>query len=96
MVSNCANPTCCTPLRYLRDGRLYQFEVKTYSGSGADDQTSASLRKMKPARKVWHYWLCGRCSSILTLKFDQVEGLKVMPLPRPVPEVAVEQWRMPA
>src|SRR5205823_8587631 len=28
MVPQCANPACRAPLRYLRDGRLFQFEVR--------------------------------------------------------------------
>jgi len=31
MLPQCANPSCCTPLRYLRDGRLFQFEVRAAS-----------------------------------------------------------------
>jgi hypothetical protein len=81
VVSNCANPACATPLRYLRDGRLYQFEVK-FLGSPEDELSAAGTRasKKKGSRKVWHYWLCGSCSSNLTLKFDQLQGLKLIPL----------------
>jgi len=81
MVSNCANPACATPLRYLRDGRLYQFEVKSLEKPGANP--AASEDEVSPKRKsrhIWHYWLCGRCSPNLTLKFDQLQGLKLIPL----------------
>ncbi len=27
MLSKCANPECCKPFQYLRDGRLYEVEV---------------------------------------------------------------------
>ena len=76
MVSNCANPNCGTPLRYLRDGRLYQFEVRAVSKADSQD----SPPKRRPLRQVWHYWLCGACSSSMTLQFDQLRGLKIMPL----------------
>jgi hypothetical protein len=36
--------------------------------------------KRRPLRQVWHYWLCGACSSTMTLQFDQLRGLKIMPL----------------
>lgn len=77
MVSNCANPSCGVPLRYLRDGRLYQFEVKALAnGSTLANRQTAK----KPSRQVWHYWLCGPCSSSMTLEFDQLRGLKLTPI----------------
>ncbi|HVO64104.1 MAG TPA: hypothetical protein VMT53_24505 [Terriglobales bacterium] len=78
MVSNCANPNCGIPLRYLRDGRLYQFEVRALSNSGGTESAEAAPKK-RP-RQVWHYWLCGDCSSTMTLQFDQLRGLKITPL----------------
>jgi hypothetical protein len=75
VVSQCANPECGVPLHYLRDGRLYQFEVRALNH--VKDQPGT---KKKPLRQVWHYWLCGSCSSILTLQFDQRKGLQVAPL----------------
>jgi hypothetical protein len=77
MVSNCANPKCGVPLRYLRDGRLFQFEVRALASVKADPDAA---RKRRPLRQVWHYWLCGACSSTMTLQFDQLRGLKIMPL----------------
>ena len=77
MVSNCANPACATPLRYLRDGRLFQFEVKALRGS----EDEGVQTKRRPARQVWHYWLCGRCSARVTLQFDGRQGLQVVPIP---------------
>jgi hypothetical protein len=77
MVSHCANPLCSVPLRYLREGRLYQFEVKSLLAP----QLSHTLAEGKrQSRRVWHYWLCGRCAGSMTLAFDQREGLKVVPL----------------
>lgn len=73
MVSNCANPACAVPLRYLRDGRLYQFEVRPKS---ADHQPFPSS---KGPRKVSHFWLCGECASKLTLVFDQLRAVVLKP-----------------
>jgi hypothetical protein len=76
MVSNCANPKCAAPLRYLRDGRLFQFEVRSLNKTDAVEPT----QKRRSFRQVWHYWLCGACSSSMTLQFDQLRGLKIKPL----------------
>jgi hypothetical protein len=86
MVSNCANPACATPLRYLRDGRLFQFEVKALAADGGD--TDARPGKKTLSRQVWHYWLCGPCSASMTLEFDGREGLKVISLPHTHPQYA--------
>jgi len=83
VVSNCANPACATPLRYLRDGRIYQFEVRSAP------QTGTAVARKLGARRVWHFWLCGRCSSSLTLTFDQMEGLQIIPLHRAYSSAAV-------
>jgi hypothetical protein len=81
MVTKCANPTCSIPLRYLRDGRLFQFEVRSRGES----------RRL--SRQVAHFWLCGNCSSSLTLVFDPASGVRVVPL---VPLHALEPSRIAA
>jgi hypothetical protein len=98
MVSNCANPECSVPLRYLRDGRLYQFEVKSVA-SPSYDRVGTGLqnkRNKKPSRQVWHYWLCGQCCSTMTLAFDQLEGLKLIPAHHHVSRVPAEECRLQA
>ncbi len=72
MVNNCANPLCDKPLHYLRDGRIFVFEVPG-DGLGADG---------KRARHLEHYWLCGDCSLSLRLERHTTEGVKVLPRPR--------------
>ena len=69
MTSHCANPDCAVPLRLLRDGRLYQFEVRPQ-----DPKVPA-----KSSRSLSHFWLCGECSSKLTLVFDQLKAVVVKP-----------------
>jgi len=81
MVTKCANPTCCIPLRYLRDGRLFQFEVRS----------RGEFRRV--SRQVAHFWLCGKCSSSLTLIFEASTGIRVVPL---VPLHAIEPSGIPA
>jgi len=73
MVSRCANPACGAPLRYLRDGRLFQFEVRQKAVN------EASSKLAKSPRTVSHFWLCGRCSSKLTLVFDQLKAVVLKP-----------------
>ena len=85
MVSNCANPACAIPLRYLRDGRLFQFEVKALTPAREGGTVARPGKKTIP-RQVWHYWLCGQCSVSMTLEFDGREGLKVIPLPHSHPQ----------
>lgn len=71
MVSNCANPACAVPLRYLRDGRLFQFEVRPQKDAGAS--------RSRVPRSVTHFWLCGDCASKLTLVFDQLKAVVLKP-----------------
>jgi hypothetical protein len=73
VVSNCANPACGVPLRYLRDGRLFQFEIRPQA---AQDQVA---RLSKGPRTVSHFWLCGECSAKLTLVFDQLQAVVLKP-----------------
>lgn len=78
VISKCANPECSVPLRYLRDGRLYQFEVKA-TRVLSPDQSGISSGIKRPSRQIWHFWLCGQCASTMTLAFDHLEGLRMVP-----------------
>jgi len=72
MTSHCANPECATPLTLLRDGRLYQFEVRPQA-------PNEPVSPAKTTRSVSHFWLCGECSARLTLVFDQLKAIVVKP-----------------
>lgn len=72
MISHCANPACGVPLLYLRDGRLYQFEVRCKTPNALPGKDE---RRRTGSRHVSHYWLCGECASLLTLEFDPVSGV---------------------
>jgi hypothetical protein len=50
----------------LRDGRLFQFEVRPQASAPAEGKTP---------RRVSHFWLCGECASRFTLVFDQLKAL---------------------
>jgi hypothetical protein len=56
----------------LRDGRLYQFEVRPQA-------LNEPIASAKPSRSLSHFWLCGECSSKLTLVFDQLKAVVVKP-----------------
>ena len=67
MVNNCANPACNKPLHYLRDGRVFVFEVAS-AQLGADG---------KRLRHIEHYWLCGDCEPLLVLEYRAEHGISV-------------------
>jgi len=65
MVSHCANPKCAKPLHYLREGRIFAFEMP----SGKADE--------KRVRRVEHYWLCGVCSQSLAME-QSADGVRLV------------------
>ncbi len=67
MVNHCANPQCCKPLHYLREGRIYRFNVLS-------DATPSAEKSM---RKVEHFWLCGVCSEIFMLEQTSEAGVRL-------------------
>lgn len=61
MVNHCANPQCCKPFHYLRDGRVYLFNMSKPIAIG--DQARA---RMELSGSVAHaakamYW--NRCKT---------------------------------
>lgn len=56
MVSHCANPKCAKPLHYLREGRIFVFDVPGEDRSG------------KRSRRMEHFWLCGTCSQTMVME----------------------------
>jgi len=74
MLSKCANPACSTPFRYLRDGKLFEIQTNT--------EDVNSLGSRKPVRRVEFFWLCGSCSTELTVINDQEKGAMIVPIPQ--------------
>jgi hypothetical protein len=72
MVSNCANPKCGKPLHYLRDGRIFLFEMSD----------KVTVMNGKRVRRVEHFWLCGACSQTMAMT-QSTEGVELTLLPRP-------------
>lgn len=73
MVNNCANPQCGKPLHYLRDGRIFVFNVPG-ALLGPDG---------KRTPHVEHYWLCGDCSPSMLVECgpDSVVSVRKRQLP---------------
>lgn len=65
MVSNCANPKCGKPLHYLREGRIFVFDVPG-DGDGA-----------KRTRRLEHYWLCGECAQRMVVQ-QTADGIRAV------------------
>ena len=78
MLSKCANPSCSTPLIYLREGKIFKME------SGLQPQVEPrGPMLVKAGTRLEHFWLCGPCSSQLTLAWDRELGVQVVPKPFP-------------
>ncbi len=74
MVSNRANPKCAKPLHYLREGRIFVFDVQDRSVSAAGEKRSHHLE---------HFWLCGTCSLQFRIEQGIETGVRLVPK-RPV------------
>lgn len=75
MLSKCANPSCSTPLLYLREGKIFKTE---HAAAPEPVSPPVQSRKLPPAR-VEHFWLCGPCSTAMTLVYDSQSGVLVLP-----------------
>ena len=71
MVSNCANPKCGKPLHYLRDGRIFVFDLPD----------KVAVVNGKKVRRVEHFWLCGACSQTMAMT-QSTEGVELTMRPR--------------
>jgi len=76
MLSKCANPSCSTPLVYLREGKIFMVEASSQLQKAAQPP---SPDKAKSPNRVEHFWLCGPCSSQMTLAYDRQNGVQVIP-----------------
>jgi hypothetical protein len=70
MVNHCSNPQCAKPLHYLRDGRIFVFDVPVQNLGGEGKRT----------RRIEHYWLCGACLQTMLLE-QSSEGVRLIPRP---------------
>jgi hypothetical protein len=70
MVNNCANPACAKPLHYLREGRVFVFDMSD----------TTSVEHGRRTRHLEHFWLCGSCSQAFQLERG-ADGVKLLPRP---------------
>jgi len=63
MLSKCANPACSAAFRYLRQGRIFNLELKTPSWDGDAERN----------HKVEHFWLCDRCARVMEVVWENGE-----------------------
>ncbi len=75
MLAKCANPSCSTPLVYLREGKIFMVESQQQPRV---ELVSAAPTKRKPASRVEHFWLCGPCSGEMTLTYDRQRGVEIV------------------
>jgi hypothetical protein len=71
MVSQCANPQCAKPFYYLREGRIFVFDMPFQNLGGGDGTRT---------RRIEHYWLCGTCLQTMLLE-QSTEGIRLIPRP---------------
>jgi hypothetical protein len=77
MLTQCANPLCSKPLHYLREGKVYRVEIKE---EPADASTPFLISDTgKKQNRLQHYWLCGECTKNVTLRFDNLGHITVVP-----------------
>ncbi len=74
MLHKCANPTCTSPFRSLREGKLFLAETLP-----PDIDTPFDGSRRKVSRRE-HFWLCDTCSVHFTLRFDTNLGITTVPL----------------
>jgi hypothetical protein len=69
MMNRCANPNCGKPLHYLREGRIFVFDV-------ADPKPPTPTF----GRRTHHqenFWLCGACSATMVLEETSERQIRV-------------------
>ena len=64
MVAKCANPSCSRTFHYLTEGRLFRLEADP-ALSLSDNPT------FEDSKVVEYFWLCGACSTAMTLRLDE-------------------------
>jgi len=77
MLTKCSNPSCCVTFRYLTGGRLFLLE---------SDRALSTCNSDRPE----YFWLCGDCSSFMTLRLGQGATVVAVPLPNPLRNVPSE------
>jgi len=77
VLHKCTNPACASIFRSLSAGKLFLVETDDCIAA-ADGNPALSRRRM--TRRLERFWLCDRCSVLLTLTFERGHGMVVVPL----------------
>ena len=77
MIAQCANPACRVHFRYFGEGKLFPFEIKDPSEPCKDVPSAVCVRK--PHHHTIFFWLCRSCAASMTVRFDQHNGVSVLP-----------------
>jgi hypothetical protein len=79
MLAKCANPSCSTPLLYLREGKIFMVELLQPAKPAVPAKPVVVEQSApKPPNRVEHFWLCGPCSASMTLTRDRRGGVQVV------------------
>jgi hypothetical protein len=74
MISKCANPACPAHFLYLHEGRV--FRILRDADPAREAHTGVDQAAKRHAR-VEFYWLCDRCSQIMTIRYRKGSGIIV-------------------
>lgn len=85
MVNHCANPKCCKPLHYLREGKVYVFDVTSVTPKNGE----------RIARRMEHFWLCGACNETYLLEQSPDRTVRIAPRSERAPTPAASPLRRP-
>jgi hypothetical protein len=80
MVNQCANPSCGKPLHYLREGRIFVFDLP--------DPHPPTPAAGGRARRLQHFWLCGSCSETMVMEQTNEMQIRVAVKTQTVAETA--------
>ncbi len=74
MLAKCANPVCGASFRRISEGKLFYLEA-----ARRDAPAKLADGGKRPVRRAEHFWLCGPCSTQVTLSFDSDRGMLTVP-----------------
>ncbi len=80
MLSKCANPACPAPFLYLRQGKLFRWDIAALAAGGQASAVDSEMKK--PPRRVEFFWLCNDCAAVMTLAYEKNVGIRTKPLAR--------------
>jgi uncharacterized protein YcsI (UPF0317 family) len=70
MQSQCANPSCGKPLHYLREGRIFVFDLP--------DPDVPVPKSGTRTHRLRHFWLCGICSETMVMEQTTAREVRVV------------------